>query len=86
MQGGEAPLDFSIVRRQGTVVMTLDGWVGTDSAPRLEKLLGDLINDQGNLDVVVDVTGVTGIRKEPAMVLRAAATTARHRGGRLGVR
>lgn len=66
--------------------MMLDGWVGAESAPSLEKLLGDLISDQGNLDVVVDLTGVTGIREEPALVLRAAATTARHRGGRLGVR
>jgi hypothetical protein len=54
MPGPEAHQPWPIARALGRVVLTLHGPLDDGAAPRLPGVLVDLIEGQGNLDVVVD--------------------------------
>ena len=88
--GGTAPgapcspgLSLAVGRAMGTVVVTLHGTVDAAAASVLECVLRDLIDEQGNLDVVVDLRRV--VISDPAghaVLVQASAWADRH-GGRL---
>ena len=78
-------LTVSIGRTSATVVVTVHGCLDTDTAPILERLLGDLIVDQGNLSLVVDVQGLRVVDPRSLDVIDAAVRLATCRGGTLTV-
>lgn len=77
--------DFSFnIRRQLTaVVVTVSGELDISGATRLGAVLGDLIEGQGNQNVVVDVRDIAGVDPAGLGVLGAAAKVANHHGGQL---
>lgn len=77
---------FHVAREHGAVVVTVHGDLDLAGASRLGTVLGDLVDDQGNMNVVVDLRDVGEVDMAAAGVFPAAATVARHHGGRLRLR
>ena len=74
---------FDVSRLSGQVVVTLHGALETSACPVLDRVLRDLIDNQGNMAVVVDLADVTVADMACAGVLLAAASSAARRGGEL---
>lgn len=74
----------SIARAQGTVVLTIEGPVDPSGAERLEHLLGDLIEGQGNQSIALDLRAAGQV--DPSVLAMLAAVSDRVlRGGGLFV-
>lgn len=74
---------ISISRALSRVVVTLHGTLDAHAAPRLRPLLLDLIDGQGNLDVVIDLRDVAVIDHAGIGVLLGASERMHHHGGRI---
>lgn len=68
------------------VVVTLRGALDASVAPRLRPLLWDLIDGQGNLDVVIDLRDVVVIDPEGIGLLMGASERMEQHGGRIEFR
>ena len=77
----ESALTIAVGRALGTVVVTLRGELEEPDVPRLRAVLADLINNQGNLDVVVDLRRLAQAGPSGVAALEAAARWAAERGG-----
>jgi len=74
---------FSIRRTGGTVVVTVHGEVGLADWCRVDSVLQDLIDSQGNLDVVLDLGEVASLERDAIPLIVNAAHQAHSHGGRL---
>lgn len=74
---------FEVSRTAGTVVVTIHGQIRFDEWTRIGAVLGDLIDDQGNLDVVLDLCGIAHLEREAVPLIVHAARQAHNHGGRL---
>ena len=74
---------LSVGRAPGLVVVTVHGTLDTSGCAQLEHVLEDLIENQGNLRVVVDLLDLTRVEEGGWAVFRGAATSASTRGGEL---
>lgn len=74
---------FDIRRIGGTVVVTVHGEIDIDDWARIDGILRDLIDDQGNLDVVLDLCDVVSLEREAVPLIVHAARQAHTHGGRL---
>jgi anti-anti-sigma factor len=74
---------WPVVRALGRIVVTPSGAVDAVAATRLRSLLADLIEGQGNLEVVVDAMYVASIDETAVKVLREATRRMGERGGTL---
>ena len=80
---GSQRFAFTVSRVSSRVVVTGHGTLDRAGCATLDRVLRDLIDDQGNLAVVVDLGNVTVSRLECAGVLAEAAASAASRGGEL---
>lgn len=85
--GGPRSQRLSLVvgRFRGTVVVTLRGELDAPGSQRLARTLADLVDGQGNLDIVLDVGGLGRVDPGCVDVLAASADNSARRGGRLRV-
>ena len=85
MRAAPSPQRFSfeVSRVSGRVVFTAHGILDRDACPVLDRALHDLIDNQGNMAVVVDLGNVTVSDLACTGVLLAAAASAARRGGEL---
>jgi anti-anti-sigma factor len=74
---------FSIGRTGGTVVVTIHGQIGFEDWARVDAILQDLIDAQGNLDVVLDLCEVSYLQRDAVPLIVNAAHHAHDHGGRL---
>jgi anti-anti-sigma factor len=74
---GDSALYIAISRALGTVVVTLRGSLERDDAETLRAVLKDLIDHQGNLKLVVDLSRLRRLDFAGVRVLRVAAGWAR---------
>jgi len=74
---------FSVRRVGGTVIVTIQGEIGFDDWSRINPVLWDLIEDQGNLDVVLDLGEVVSLERDAVPLIVRAARQAHRHGGRL---
>jgi anti-anti-sigma factor len=74
---------FRVSRVSGRVVVTARGTLDTSASATLDHALRDLIDDQGNMAVVVDLGEVTVPDLACTGVFLAAAESAASRGGEL---
>lgn len=74
---------FEVRRVAGRVVVTAHGTLDSTACPVLDRALRDLIDDQGNMVVVVDLADVSVSDLECTGVLLASAASAARRGGKL---
>jgi len=74
---------LSIARTKGGVIVTMHGDLEADRTPLLGRFLSDLIDGQGNLDIVIDLRDVATIDGKSIDLLAAASQHTRARGGRL---
>jgi anti-anti-sigma factor len=74
---------LAITRALGTVVVTIHGRLDRTASRQLDGVLTDLIDGQGNLDVVADLWDVKAIEGDSLAVFESAVAGARSRGGRL---
>ncbi len=72
-----------IGRFRGTVIVTMHGDLDLSASRHLDDILHDLIDGQGNLDLVVDLLDVGQIGDTGVDVLAAAADRLAVRGGEL---
>ena len=79
------PFSFEVSRISGRVVVAAHGTLDNAACPVLDKALRDLIDNQGNMTVVVDLADVTVGDLACIGVLAAAADSAARRGGELVV-
>ena len=79
----EQPFQVLVSRARGTVVVAIRGELDTYTAPRLQSHLQDLIEDQGNLAMVLDLSEMTFIDSSGLSVLVHALKRMRDHGGRL---
>lgn len=78
------PRLFLVVGRcRGTVVVTVRGELDAMNSERLLELVIDLVDGQGNLDVVLDLGGLRRVDPCGVDVLRDAIGRGERRGGRL---
>ena len=86
-QGSRRPLGarscFSIGRTGGTVVVTIHGEIGLDDWAGIDAVLWDLIDAQGNLDVVLDLSEVGFLERDAVPLIVDAARQAHSHGGHL---
>ncbi|MGH9179848.1 MAG: STAS domain-containing protein [Acidimicrobiales bacterium] len=75
-------LSVAVGRALGIVVVTVRGVLDGVGSVALEHVLTDLIEDQGNLALVVDLKDTTALGPEALAVLLLAAQRARRHGGR----
>ncbi len=80
MSSPDSP-SFQIARQEGGVVLTVRGDLDLAGSIRLGAVLGDLIEDQGNLRVGVDLRDVTSFDPAGLSVFTVADELARRRGG-----
>lgn len=73
----------SISRALGMVVVTVHGAIDAQMSEQLRHLLADLIDNQGNLDVVIDLRDVDMIDLTGIEVVVEASERMRCKGGRL---
>ena len=71
----------TVGRALGRVVVTLHGELDTVAAPVLQSSLTDLIEEQGNLDVIIDLAKLEFIDSQGLSVLVAGDRMAKERGG-----
>lgn len=74
---------FAITRALGTVVVTVHGEINLDDWARMDAVLKDLIDAQGNLDVLLDLSGVVRLEGTAMPLIVGAARKAHTHGGRL---
>ena len=74
---------FSVGRTGGTVVVTIHGEIDADDWSRISAILRDLIDAQGNLDVVLDLGEVDSLEEDAVPLIVHAARQAHTHGGRL---
>jgi len=79
----EPTSSFTIRRCLGTVVLSIRGQVELEDWSRINGILTDLIDDQGNLDVVVDLGEVTALERAAVPLIVHCARRAHSHGGRL---
>ena len=80
-----AGLSYTVSRARGTVVVTVSGVLNTASSKALDAILLDLVDDQGNLDVVLDVADLELADPSCLAVLAPAAAAAGRRNGSLAL-
>jgi len=78
-----AHFSIGIGRSGGTVVITIHGVNGDDDWARIDAVLRDIIDAQGNLDVVLDLGEVATLERDAAPLIVHAAQRAHSHGGRL---
>lgn len=78
-----AHFSIGIGRSGGTVVITIHGVSSQEDWARIDAVLRDIIDSQGNLDVVLDLGDVSTLRSEAAPLIVDAAQRAHSHGGRL---
>jgi anti-anti-sigma factor len=83
--GAFGGLAVAIGRALGTVVVTVHGELDGTTSPQLAEVLRDLIDDQGNLSVVVDARDLTLTAPEGAAAFAVAAQWAHRHGGTLSL-
>ncbi len=77
------PFETVVSRLEGAVMVSIRGELDTFTAARLRNQLHDLINNQGNLRVVVDLERTTFIDSSGLALLVEALRWIRSRGGEL---
>lgn len=80
---GPPRFGIGIGRAGGTVVITVHGVTDTDDWTSLDAVLRDIIDAQGNLDVVLDLGEVAVLGRHAAPLILHAAQRAHSHGGRL---
>jgi len=65
------------------VVITVHGVSGLDGWERIDAVLRDIIDAQGNLDVLLDLGEVARLERDAAPLILHAAHRAHSHGGRL---
>jgi anti-sigma B factor antagonist len=75
--------DVTIARVFDRVVIRVAGELDAYTAPTLRQSLRDIIEDQGNLNIVVDLSVMTFIDSTGLGVLVGALRNVRQRGGDL---
>ena len=65
------------------MVVTIRGTIGFEDWGRIDAVLRDLIDAQGNLDVVLDLSDVGFLEREAVPLIVHAARQAHTHGGRL---
>lgn len=78
-----APFSFAVSRAMGTVVVTCHGAVDDGAATHLGAVLFDLIEAQGNLEVVLDLRDAALVDATDLAPFDTAAGWSLGRGGRL---
>ncbi len=63
--------------------MTIHGEIDADDWSRISAILRDLIDAQGNLDVVLDLCEVVSLERDAVPLIVHAARQAHTHGGRL---
>ena len=71
----KSPTGVVVGRYQGTVMVTVHGELDPPKVAHLRLLLTDLIDDQGNVSVVVDLQDATPAPDDPGGLGRFAAAT-----------
>ncbi len=80
------PRSISVRRAQGRVVVSVHGDLDGQRAAILEQVLSDLIDGQGNLDVLVDLRDAALADPVALDALRGAAEQARRRNAAFAFR
>lgn len=65
------------------MIITIHGEIDFDDWARIDAVLRDLIDDQGNLDVVLDLSEVVYLERDAVPLIVHAARQAHSHGGRL---
>jgi anti-anti-sigma factor len=85
MRRDDVNFSLAFSRALGNVIVHVHGSLDRDTANELRERLIDTIDGQGNLQVVVDVRGMTSIDSAGFRVLGDALKRIRRRGGELVV-
>jgi anti-sigma B factor antagonist len=79
----QVPCSLVVSRVFGSVVVSVAGDLDLHTAPQLRRLLAEVVEQPGNLAVVVDLSGVTFVDSAGLGVLLGAHKALRQRAGEL---
>jgi anti-anti-sigma factor len=82
---GSRGLSITFGRESGFVVLRLSGNIDRSTSAELRERLSDVIDEQGNLSVMLDLAGVRVIDRNGAQVLGAAYDRLHVKGGSLAL-
>ena len=82
---GSRHVEIAVGRALGTVVVTVHGFLDEGRLARLEGILIDLIEGQGNLTVAVDLRDADARDADGVAIFAVSAELTRRRGGSLVV-
>ena len=74
---------FTISRTGGTVIVAVHGEIVSEDWLRVDAVLWDLIDAQGNLDVVLDLCDASDLKRDVVPLIVHAARQAHRHGGHL---
>jgi anti-anti-sigma factor len=77
------PFTVTTSRALGRVVLTLRGELDVATGPALSTTLKDIIEEQGNLDVIIDLARLEFVDSAGLSVLLCADRKLKERGGTL---
>lgn len=80
----KSPNGVVVGRCQGTVMVTVHGELDPSKVAHLQLLLADLVDNQGNVSVVVDLQDATAAPDDPGGLVKFAEAT-KHAHGRQAV-
>ncbi len=83
---GGSTISIVIRRQLGTVVVIVRGELDALGSELLAAAISDLVDGQGNLDVVVDLVGLAKLAPPTLEAIAAGAHASAQRGGRLRLR
>lgn len=82
----EAPFGITVSREDSVVIVSVDGALDPETSPTLRNILSDLVESQGNLSLVVDLSGLTFLDSTAIGVICTLERTLTARNGELVVR
>lgn len=82
----EVPFGITVSRENSVVIVSVDGALDPETSPTLRNILVDLVESQGNLSLVVDLSALTFVDSTAIGVICALERELSARNGHLVVR
>lgn len=82
----EVPFGITVSREDSVVIVAVDGTLDAETSPTLRNILSDLVESQGNLSLVVDLSALTFLDSTAIGVICTLERELASRSGHLVVR
>lgn len=82
----EVPFGITVSREDSVVIVSVEGALDAETSPTLRNILSDLVDSQGNLSLVIDLSSLSFLESTAIGVICTLERTLAARNGELVVR